>query len=119
MMTEASLKERLAALQVQHAAHEKLSDRVDAESVRLDKLQAELDHDSTTAVKAFNALVNEHNQHVKELNQDAHDSQPASQAYNDDMVAFNHRCSSLRYSVDDMEVVMAERRKAAAASSPR
>jgi len=31
------------------------------------------------------------------------------------MSSFNHRCSRLRYSVDDMEAVMAERQKAAAA----
>jgi len=115
MMTEASLKQRFQALEVSTAAHEKMVKHVDAEGDRIAELHANLDHDSPTAVKAYNGLVEEHNRHVGELNKHAHDSLPASHAYNDDMAAFNHRCSSLHYSVDDMEAVMAERQKAAAA----
>jgi hypothetical protein len=115
MMTEASLKQRFQALEVSTAAHEKMVKQVEAEGDRIAELHANLDHDSPTAVKAYNGLVEEHNRHVGELNKHAHDSLPASHAYNDDMAAFNHRCSSLHYSVDDMEAVMAERQKAAAA----
>ena len=116
MTTEASLKQRFEALQATNAAHEKLAAQVEAESDRLAELQARLDHDSPTAIKAFNGLVAEHNRHVAALNKDAQDSDPASHAYNQDMSAFNHRCSKLHYSVDDMEAVMAERKKAAAVS---
>jgi hypothetical protein len=118
LMTEAGLKDRFRAIEASNAAHEKLFDQVEAESTRLNKLQDELDHDSATSVQAFNALVKEHNQHVKQLNQDAIDSRPAADAYNADMSAFNHRCSGLRYRVEDMEAVTAERKKAAAASAP-
>lgn len=117
MMTEASLKQRFEALQVSSAAHEKLAAQVEAESDRLAELQAKLDHDSPTAIKGFNGLVDEHNRHVGELNKDARDNDPASHAYNEDMAAFNHRCSKLRYSADDMDAVMTERKKAAAAAS--
>ena len=120
MMTEASLKQRYQALEASTAAHEKLAAQVEAESDRLGEVHAKLDHDSPTAVKAFNSLVDEHNRHVAELNKHARDSEPATHAYNDDMTAFNHRCSSLHYSVDDMDAVMTERQKAAtAASAPR
>lgn len=116
--TEDGLKTRFAAIEVSNAAHEKMFDQVEAESTRLRELQSQLDHDSDTSVDAFNALVKDHNQHVKALNQDAADSRPANDAYNDDMVAFNNKCSHLVYKVDDMEFVMKERKKAAAASAP-
>ena len=114
MTTEASLKKRYEALEATSAAQDKMSAQVDAESSRLTELQGQLDHDSPTAIKAFNNLVDEHNRHVKELNERARESDPASHAYNEDMLAFNRRCSSLRYSVDDMEAVMQERKKAEA-----
>ncbi|HEY9026432.1 MAG TPA: hypothetical protein VIP05_19200 [Burkholderiaceae bacterium] len=117
LSTEAGLKERFRAIEASDAVHEKMFDQVEGENVRLEKLQAELDRDSETSIKAFNALVKEHNQHVKDLNADAAASRPVADAYNADMVAFNHKCSHLRYRVDDMEAVMAERRKAAAAAS--
>ena len=84
---------------------------------QLRELQSQLDHDSDTSVGAFNALVKDHNQHVRLLNQDAADSRPVNDAYNDDMGAFNRKCSQLVYRVDDMEAVVKERKKAAAAAS--
>ena len=117
MATEASLKKRYEALEATSAAQDKMNAQVDAESSRLTELQSQLDHDSPTAIKAFNNLVDEHNRHVKELNDRARESDPASHAYNEDMLAFNRRCSSLRYSVDDMEAVMQERKKAEAADA--
>jgi len=115
MTTEASLKQRYQALEASTAAHEKMAAQVDAEGDRIRELHDKLDHDSPTAVKAYNGLIEEHNKHINELNRNAKESQPVTHAYNDDMAAFNHRCSSLHYSVDDMEAVMAERQKAAAA----
>ena len=69
-------------------------------------------------MRAFNALATQHNQHVKQLNQDAADSRPASEACNADMSACNHRCAMLVCRVEDMDAVMRERKKAAAASAP-
>ena len=117
MNIEDGLKTRFKAIEVTNAAHEKMFDQVEAENTKLRDLQAQLDHDSDVSVGAFNALVKEHNQHVKALNQDAADSRPVNDAYNDDMMAFNHKCSSLVYRVDDMEAVIKERKKAAAAAA--
>jgi len=115
MDTEDSLKVRFKSIEALDNAHEQLFNQVQAESDKLVELQAQLDRESETSIRAFNGLVKDHNLHVKQLNQDAADSQPARSAYNDDMVAFNHRCSKLVYRVDDMEAVMKERKKAAAA----
>lgn len=112
--TEAALKERFRVIEATTAAHEKLFDQIEAENTRLEQLHDQLDHDSEVAVKSFNALVKEHNEHVKQMNQDAVDARPAGDAYNADMVAFNHKCSGLRFHVEDMEVVTRERQKAAA-----
>ncbi|MFL6695865.1 MAG: hypothetical protein ACJ8GJ_01780 [Vitreoscilla sp.] len=114
--TEAALKERFGAIEASNVAHEKLFDQVQAESARLEALQSQLDRDSETSVKAFNALVKEHNLHVRQLNEGAADSRPAHDAYNADMSAFNHRCAGQRYRFEDMEAVTRERKKAAAAS---
>ena len=86
----------------------------EAENAKLLELQAQLDHDSDTAVNAFNAVVKDHNLHVKQLNQDAAESQPVSNAYNADMLAYNRKCSPLVYRVDDLDAVLKERKKAAA-----
>ena len=68
-------------------AREQLFNQVEAENAKLTELQGQLDHDSDIAVRAFNALVTEHNEHVKQLNQDAADARPASESYNADMSA--------------------------------
>jgi hypothetical protein len=115
MAIEDGLKVRFKAIEVSNAAHEKMFDQVEAENTRLRELQAQIDHDSGTSVNAFNALVKDHNAHVKALNQEAADSRPAGDAYNDDMLAYNRQCAPLVYRVDDMEAVIKERKKAAAA----
>lgn len=115
---EAALKERFRLIEAASEAHEKMFEQVEAENAKLEALHADLDHESETSVKAFNALVKDHNLHVKQLNQDAADSRPASDAYNADMSAFNHQCSGLRYRYEDMEAVARERKKAAAQAAP-
>ena len=116
LATEAALKERARVIDASTAAHEKMSEQVEAENERLQQGHEQLDATSERAVKAFNALVKEHNLHVKALNQDEADSRPATDAYNADRLAFNHRCSGQRYRAEDMEAVTRERQQAAAAS---
>jgi hypothetical protein len=115
---EAGLKLRLRDIEAASAAHEAFFDRVEAENTKLLEVQAQLDHDSQTAVHAFNLLVTEHNVHVKQLNQEASDSQAVSSAYNADMLAVNRKCSSLAYRVDDMQAVVKERSRSASAATP-
>lgn len=117
MDTEDALKQRFADVQASNAAHEKLFDQVEAESTRLTELEAVLDHDSDVAIHSFNALVQQHNEHVKQLNEQAGQAKPVTSAYNADMAAYNRQCASLVYQLEDMDAVMRERRKAAAAAS--
>ena len=114
---EDALKARLRDIDAAHVAHDALFDRVEAENAKLLEAQSQLDHDSDTAVHAFNLLVSDHNAHVKQMNQEAGDLQTAGDAYNDDMLAVNRKCSPLAYRVEDMDAVLKERRKAAAAAS--
>ncbi len=111
---EAGLKERFGAIDAATTAHEKIFDEIEAENIRIETLQAQLDHESDSSIKAFNTLVKDHNLRVKQMNQDAATLRPVSDAYNADMAAFNHRCEGLAYRIDDMEAVTRERRKAAA-----
>lgn len=113
---EAALKRRMSDIEAANAAHEAFFNRVEAENAKLLEVQGQLDHDSDTAIHAFNLLVTDHNVHVKQLNQEAQDSRAVSDAYNTDMVAVNRKCSSLAYRIDDMDAVLKERKKAAAAS---
>jgi len=117
--TEDALKARFKGVEAASDAHEKLFEQVEAESAKLETLQADLDHDSETAVRAFNALVQDHNLHVKQLNQDAADSRPVNQAYNADMAEYNHRCAALVYRLEDMDAVMRERKKSGAVGAAR
>ncbi len=110
---EAGLKERFRVIDAASTAHEKMFDQIEAENTRIETLQAQLDHESDTSINAFNALVKDHNLRVKQMNQDAADMRPVSDAYNADMTAFNHRCSGLVYRIEDMEAVTRERKKAA------
>jgi len=117
MNLEDALKARLHDIETTQAAHEASFSRVEAENVKLLEVQGQLDHDSETAVHAFNLLVSDHNVHVKQLNQDASESQAVSDAYNTDMLAVNRQCSTLAYRVDDMDAVLKERKKAAASAA--
>jgi uncharacterized protein YhaN len=118
LAAEAALKERLQAIEASGAAHEKLLEQTQAEAARLQALQAQLDRDDVSAVTSYNTLVKQHNRHVQEINQDANDARPATDAYNADMADYNRRCSALRYRVEDMAAVVAERQKAAASTPP-
>ena len=110
---EAGLKERFRVIDAATTAHEKVFDEIEAENTRIETLQAQVDHESDTSIKAINVLVKDHNLRVKQMNQDAANLRPVSDAYNADMVTFNHRCEGLVYRIDDMEAVTRERKKAA------
>ncbi len=114
MLTEDGLHQRFQALEAASKVNEQLAKRVEDESKRLDDLHDKLDHDSEVAVKGYNALIAEHNQHVAELNAQAKASSPAGEAYQADLATYHRRCSGLRYSMDDMDAVMQERKKSAA-----
>ena len=112
-----ALKQRFADISAASAAHDQLFDKVEKEGAALDQREAALDHDNELALQAFNADVKAHNEHVRQLNDQARQSQPVAGTYNADMADYNRRCTPLVYHVEDMDAVMKERAKAAAAAS--
>jgi hypothetical protein len=112
MDTEDALKAKRRALEATQATHEAHVTAFEAENAKIVEVQGQLDHDSPTAISAFNLLVSEHNVHVKALNQEGADDQAAADSYNADALALNRKCASLVYRVEDMDAVMKERRKA-------
>lgn len=112
MDAEDALKAKRRALDATQATHEAHVNAFEAENAKIVEVQGQLDHDSPTAITAFNRLVSEHNVHVKDLNQEGADQQAAADSYNADALALNRQCAALVYRVEDMDAVMKERRKA-------
>lgn len=112
MDLEDALKARRKTLDAVSDAHEAQLTAIQAEDAKIVDVQGRLDHESETAITAFNLLVADHNAHVKEFNKEADDMRASSDAYNADALALNRKCSKMAYSVDDMNAVMKERRAA-------
>jgi hypothetical protein len=112
MNSEDELHERLRKLDAAHDAHERAIGEVQAENDKIVEIQAQLDHDSQTAVNAYNLLVTQHNVRTDELNKEAREMTVQGQAFNADSLALNKRCAALAFRVDDMDAVMKERKAA-------
>jgi hypothetical protein len=113
MNDEDTLRDRSRKLEEAHAAHEKAISELEAENTKIVEVQGQLDHESQTAVTAFNLLVGQHNARANELNREATEMSAQSEAFNADSLALNKRCASLVYRIDDMDAVMKERKAAA------
>jgi len=109
---EDALKARRKSLDAGIEAHETQLAAISADDQKLVEVQAHLDRESETAVNAFNLLVTDHNVRAKELRNEAETLRAATEAYNDESLAVNRKCSALTYSLDDMNAVMKERRAA-------
>ena len=112
MDIEDGLKTRRVALEASHVEHDRNVDALEVENAKIVEVQGQLDHESDTAVQAFNLLVSDHNVHVKQLNEEAARDHDVVAGYNADTLALNRKCAKLVYNVDDMDAVMKERRAA-------
>ena len=112
MDLEDALKARRKTLDAASDAHEAQLTAIQAEDAKIVDVQGRLDHESETAITAFNLLVADHNAHVKEYNQESEGMRAASDAFNDEVATVNRKCSKMAYDVDDMNAVMKERRAA-------
>ena len=92
--------------------HERAISDAQAENDKIVEIQAQLDHDSQTAVNAYNLLVTQHNVRTDELNKEAREMTVQGQAFNADSLALNKRCAALAFRVDDLDAVMRERKAA-------
>jgi hypothetical protein len=112
------LKARLHAMEAAAALHNRRFDANEAEGVKLVEMKARLDRSDKAAIQAFNQAVQEHNAHLQQVDDEATASDAATKALNADQAAADQKCGPLTYRPADMDAVMKERKKAAAASAP-
>jgi hypothetical protein len=112
------LKARLHAMEAAAALHNQRFDANEAEGVKLVEMKARLDRSDKAAIQAFNQAVQEHNAHLQQVDDEATASDAATKALNADQAAADQKCGPLTYRPADMDAVMKERKKAAAASAP-
>ena len=112
-----ALKARLHEMQAATVVHNEKFDANEAEGAKLLDMKAHLDRSDKAAILAFNQLVQEHNVHLQQVDQEAADADIAQKAYADDRAAADKKCA-LTYRPADMDAVAKERKKAAAASAP-
>lgn len=111
------LKARLHAMEAAAVAHNQKFDADAAEGARLVERKARLDRSDKAAIQAFNQAVQEHNVHLQQVDEEAVAADVATKALNADQAAADLKCGSLTYRPADMDAVVKERRKAAAAAS--
>ena len=113
-----SLKTRLRDLEAAGKARNDQFDANEAEGKRLVEMKAKLDRSDKAAILAFNQAVQDHNAHLKQVDDEAAASDAANKAYTADQAAADQKCGPLTYRPADMDAVTKERKKAAAASAP-
>ena len=108
------LKARLHAMEAATAAHNQKVEANEVEGARLVEMKARLDRGDKAAIQAFNQAVLEHNVHLQQMDEEAVATDVAARALNADQAAMDQKCGPLTYRPADMDVVMKERKKAAA-----
>ena len=111
------LKARLHAMEAANVAHNKKFDANETEGAGLVETKARLDRSDKAAILAFNQAVQEHNAHLQQVDDEAVAADAATKALDADQAAVDRKCSPLSYRPADMDAVMKERKKAAAASA--
>ena len=115
--TDASLKQRLGAIQASNAANEKMYAGIEAENDSIRSAQADIDKTNPTTTMTYQAMLRSHSVHLTQLNKAETDLVPVSKAYNADLASFHQTCSGLTYRGEDMDAVTRERNKAAAVAT--
>ena len=90
------------------------SDRISKLEKENQEMKAKLDRSDKNAISAFNKAVQEHGQHVQQVNQEAADEEVIAKAYAADRAAADDQCASLTWRPADVDAVSRERKKAAA-----
>ncbi len=112
-----ALKARRHAIEAATADHNRRFDASDAEDAQLAEMKAKLDRSDKNAISAFNRAVQEHGQHVLQVNQEAADEEVIAKAYAADRAAADGQCAALTWRPADIDGVGKERRKAAAVAA--
>ena len=116
MDLQAVLKIRFHGLQAGNTDNDATGDRLEAEGAQVHDTQATLDRSDAAAVTAFRQAVAGYNERVVAWKKATADAQAADDAYKMDSAAVDQKCVGLSYRPQDIDAVMKERKKAAAAS---
>ena len=117
MDLEAALKARFHGLEAANTANDKTGDRLAADSAKVHETLAKLDRNDPAAVAAFKQQMADYNANVVAWKAATAEAQKANDAYTADSATVDQKCLSLAYRAQDMDAVLKERKKAAAASS--
>ena len=111
------MKARRRAVEVATAEHNRRFDANEAEDAQLVETKAKLDRNDKNAIVAFNKAVQEHQQHTREINEQADSAEAMNKSWESDKVAMDDKCGNLTYRPADIDAVSRERKKAAAVSA--
>jgi hypothetical protein len=117
MELEAALKIRFHDMASANAANDATGDGLAAEAAKVHETQARLDRGDAAAVTAFKQSVATYNERVAAWKKATADVETANDAYKADSAAVDQKCVGLAYHPQDIDAVMKERKKAAAAAS--
>lgn len=117
MDLEAALKTRFHALEATNAANDATGDRLQGDGKKVRETLAKLDRNDAAAVAAFKQQVADYNANVVAWKAATADAQTANDAYTADSATVDQKCVALSYHPQDIDAVVKERKKAAAASA--
>ncbi len=117
MELEAALKTRFHDIATASTSNDAMGDSLAAEATQVHATQAKLDRSDAAAVTAFKQSVAAYNERVVAWKKAAADVETANDAYKVDSAAVDQKCVGLSYHPQDIDAVMKERKKAAAAAS--
>ena len=117
MDLEAALKTRFHDIATANTSNDAMGDSLAAEATQVHATQARLDRSDAAAVTAFKQSVAAYNERVVAWKKATADVETANDAYKVDSAAVDQKCVGLSYHPQDIDAVMKERKKAAAAAS--
>jgi hypothetical protein len=108
------MKLRRRAVEAATAEHNRRFDANEAEDAQLAEAKARLDRNDKNAIQAFNKAVQDHQQHTREINEQADAAEALNKSYEADKQAMDDKCGNLTYRPADIDAVNKERKKASA-----
>ena len=108
------VKLRRHAVETATAEHDGRFDANEAEDARLAEAKAKLDRNDKNAIQAFNKAVQDHQQHTRDINEQADAAEALNRSYEADKQAMDDKCGNLTYRPADVDAVNKERKKPSA-----
>lgn len=108
------MKVRRRAVEAAATEHNRRFDANEAEDAQLAEAKAKLDRNDQNAILAFNKAVQDHQQHTREINEQADAAEALNKSYEADKQAMDDKCGNLTYRPADVDAVNKERKKPSA-----